>query len=245
MAHSIILTIVRHGQTSGNVNRRVEGITDTPLNENGLSQAKRAGEWLKDEIFDIVYTSDLKRAKQTASIIVHENTKIEKDDDNFVELALLRERDFGAAEGISGLELAANAAKEGFKLQKMFLQDYTPEGAETHDDVRRRAESFLDRVCELAKNSDTDTSRVLVASHGLVIAHLIQYIYEQTKCEGVPIDVMENGWSVVEDKTKMLLMIENTSITRFEFQVDEKTLKIKFARCNLFRSTSHLSKQIV
>merc|ERR1712141_847244 len=122
MAHSIILTIVRHGQTSGNVNHRAEGITDTPLNENGLSQAKLAGEWLKDEIFDIVYTSDLKRAKQTASIIVHENTKIEKDDDNFVELALLRERDFGAAEGISGLELAANAAKEGFKLQKMFLQ---------------------------------------------------------------------------------------------------------------------------
>ena len=82
MGHSIILTIVRHGQTSGNSNRLVEGITDTPLNENGLSQANLAGEWLQDEIFDIVYTSTLKRAKQTASIIVDKNTNIEKNEQN-------------------------------------------------------------------------------------------------------------------------------------------------------------------
>ena len=47
--HSLILTVVRHGQTQGNVNSITEGITDTPLNENGTKQAKAAGEWLKNE----------------------------------------------------------------------------------------------------------------------------------------------------------------------------------------------------
>ena len=237
MSHSIILTIVRHGQTSGNSNRLVEGITDTPLNENGLSQANLAGEWLQDEIFDIVYTSTLKRAKQTASIIVDKNKNIEKNEQNFIELALLRERDFGVLEGISMTEHTALAAKEGLSWL-----EYTPEAAETLDDVKRRAESFLDRICGFALNSKNETSKALVVTHGFVIAHLIQLIYEQTNCEGVPIDVIKNGWYIAEDRTKMLCIMQNTSITRFEIEVDETTLKIDSAKCVLFKSSVHLNE---
>ena len=79
----LILDIVRHGQTQGNAKQIVEGIIDTPLNEKGRQQAKYAGEWLKNETYDFVFTSDLERAKETASIIMKENLHINKNDKNF------------------------------------------------------------------------------------------------------------------------------------------------------------------
>ena len=47
------LTVVRHGQTDGNANNRFEGFIDTPLNYNGCRQAKSAGAWLSNDVFDL------------------------------------------------------------------------------------------------------------------------------------------------------------------------------------------------
>ena len=101
ITHSLILTIIRHGQTQGNVNRIVEGITDTPLNDNGMHQAYLAGKWLKDEKFDFVLTSDLKRCNKTTAIILDQNFGFKKKEGNYAEMELLRERNFGTLEGLS------------------------------------------------------------------------------------------------------------------------------------------------
>ena len=64
------LYIIRHGETSWNVQRRLQGASDTDLNENGITLAKRTGEALKEIPFDLCFTSPLKRAKMTAELIL-------------------------------------------------------------------------------------------------------------------------------------------------------------------------------
>ena len=61
--------MTRHGQTDQNVEKRVQGKADIELNATGIEQAKITSEKLKDEKIDIIISSPLKRAKQTAEII--------------------------------------------------------------------------------------------------------------------------------------------------------------------------------
>lgn len=63
------LYIVRHGETEWNKIGKYQGITDVPLNENGIAQAKACGNALKDVHFDRILSSDLSRALVTAETI--------------------------------------------------------------------------------------------------------------------------------------------------------------------------------
>lgn len=84
---------VRHGQTDWNLQGRLQGHTDMPLNETGLDQARRIGLRLAGEDIDAIYTSDLSRAVQTAQAInQHHNAEI-------FTTASLREASFGKYEG--------------------------------------------------------------------------------------------------------------------------------------------------
>ncbi|MBQ2641823.1 MAG: histidine phosphatase family protein, partial [Lachnospiraceae bacterium] len=61
--------IARHGQTDLNRNRRMQGLTDCPLNEKGIRQARESRRNIGDVHFDAVYASPLQRAQLTGSII--------------------------------------------------------------------------------------------------------------------------------------------------------------------------------
>lgn len=63
------LILVRHGQTDWNTERRIQGGTDIPLNEEGRQQAHLLAQRLKDEPLDHIYSSHQIRAKETAEII--------------------------------------------------------------------------------------------------------------------------------------------------------------------------------
>jgi broad specificity phosphatase PhoE len=226
ITHPLILTIIRHGQTQGNVNRIVEGITDSPLNDNGMHQAQFAGEYLKYENFDCVLASDLKRCKQTAAIILEKNLNFMKKEGNYAEMGLIRERNFGIHEGTPFAEYRSIANKAGFP----FVFDFVPKGAESSDDVKKRAQEFLRMVYGTVSLSNKQRPNILVVTHGLVIAQLITRVYEETQCTGLPKDVLENP------RRNIL----NTAITRFEFEVDQKSLRPTSCRNTLFKSTKHL-----
>ncbi|WP_337019427.1 histidine phosphatase family protein, partial [Oceanobacillus massiliensis] len=61
--------LIRHGSTAWNKERRAQGSSDIPLDEEGLMQAKLVAERLSAEKWDVMYSSDLSRARQTAEAI--------------------------------------------------------------------------------------------------------------------------------------------------------------------------------
>jgi probable phosphoglycerate mutase len=95
------ILLVRHGETDWNLERRVQGHTDRPLNETGRAQALALADLLADEALDAVYSSDLARARDTAAAIAARHGL------DVIESRELREKDFGSWEGLTDTEIRA------------------------------------------------------------------------------------------------------------------------------------------
>ena len=99
-AEATRLIAVRHGETAWNVEARLQGQLDIPLNERGHEQALRTAHWLAEDGPDVVVSSDLARAQATAQAIATFNRiPLELD-------AGLRERSFGGFQGMTHTEVA-------------------------------------------------------------------------------------------------------------------------------------------
>jgi broad specificity phosphatase PhoE len=95
------IIFVRHGETLWNKERKVQGISDIELSDIGMKQADRIGLCLKDEDIEVIYTSPLKRAYQTAQAIgAYHDVPFAVETD-------LQEMDQGDFEGLSFKDLAA------------------------------------------------------------------------------------------------------------------------------------------
>ena len=89
------ICLIRHGETDWNVLGKLQGRTDTVLNDRGKLQAEQCAEHLKEMNWDVMITSPLLRAKQTAMIM---NEKINVP---LIEMEAFMERSFGDAEGMT------------------------------------------------------------------------------------------------------------------------------------------------
>jgi len=146
--------LVRHGQDEDNANRILNGRRDTSLTDLGKSQARDTALKLKNFNIDVVYSSPLKRAYETARII----TKEIGVDEIICDQHLI-ERDFGILTGkpFSGIEKYTTKILEIDKV-KYFLE---VDGAESFPALYKRAEKILSEIRERHKNKS-----VLVVSHG-------------------------------------------------------------------------------
>lgn len=145
------LTLVRHGETDWNRQRRIQGSTDIPLNDVGRAQAAGAAERLTRRRFDAVVASPLSRAFETGAIIASRLGLGAPD--TYPGLA---ERSYGDAEGLTDDEIRARWP---------------------HDDVpgRESRSALLTRVTEqLAEIAVRfDGASVVVATHGAVIRSVV------------------------------------------------------------------------
>ena len=66
----MLLYFIRHGQTDWNKDMRMQGQSDIPLNENGRESAIEAGKTLANTHIDLAFSSPLKRAKETAELVL-------------------------------------------------------------------------------------------------------------------------------------------------------------------------------
>lgn len=141
------ILVVRHGQTDWNVERRVQGRTDVPLNQEGIKQAYVAKEKLKEEKIDLMVSSPLKRAKQTAEIINLERNAPIRLDKRLIEIS------YGKMEGKFSSEFNSRTEFGNMVEGKIY------EGAEVSEDFRKRVFTFLEELKKLQVNT------VLLVTH--------------------------------------------------------------------------------
>ena len=162
------LYIVRHGETQWNKLRKVQGQSDIPLNEYGIHLAEQTAQGLTDTSFDLAYTSPLKRAKETAEIILAGR------DVPLIEDERIKEMGFGAYEGICISGEQKDRESEKFNLFFTDTEHYVPiGGGESIPQVYERTEDFLKEMCT---RSDLEGKQILVSSHGAAITALLNHI---------------------------------------------------------------------
>jgi len=115
---------IRHGETAWNVDTRIQGQLDVPLNGTGRWQARRLGQAMGGESIHAVYASDLARAFETAKAIGEAIGKPVVTDRG------LRERHFGAFEGHTWAEIEARWPEESERWRRRDL-DFAPAGGES------------------------------------------------------------------------------------------------------------------
>ena len=148
------LVLVRHGETAWNVEGRIQGHLDIPLNEIGLAQAAAVGARLGTENFDAIYSSDLVRAYRTASPVVA------NPDSDIVRDERLRERHLGVLQGLTGEE-AVNTQPAAWKVFKSRQPDLALAGGESLGEFSRRIVDFVGKI--LDKHAG---GRILAVTHG-------------------------------------------------------------------------------
>lgn len=152
----MLIYLTRHGQTELNRRRLMQGLTDEPLNETGLAQARAAREALGDMTFDAVYASPLDRAVTTASII----GGVPKD--RVIRDPRIIEADFGRYEQRPYTRMGP-AMTAYWALPEVFP---APETVETIESMVARSRAFLTGL------EQKGHERVLVACHGGIIRAL-------------------------------------------------------------------------
>ena len=157
--------VVRHGETQWNVESRIQGQGDSPLTAAGLAQAQAIAERLASEPFDVLVSSDLGRAMQTASAIAR------RSGHRIVPDPRLRERHFGAGEGMTYTEIDS-AWPDAFSRVRETDPDMAVPGGESR---RQFHERVKDAFAALAR--EHQGRRVTVVAHGGVLAALDRMIH--------------------------------------------------------------------
>jgi phosphoserine phosphatase len=187
----MLLTIVRHGESEWNRLNLYQGQQDSPLSELGLRQVASLGLALRNETFDVIYTSPLQRAAQTAAAVHahHRHVPLE------TERALM-EISHGDWEGRPAAEIARDFAADLHEWKHRPTRSQMPNG-ESFSNVLKRVLDFRE-----ALQRRHHGQRVLVASHDVICKILI------ADALAMPMDRINRIW------------VANTSVTRIDYHDD-------------------------
>ena len=161
----------RHGQTPWNDQFRLQGSLDISLNEKGRDQAKDLSERLLSRGIEIIYTSDLSRAFETATIVSHK-LKV-----NTVKKSALRECHFGDVEGAHFDEVKQKYGLETWESFRVsnpkHNQAHFP-NAESPSEVYKRVNHCIDQII------NEDYSCVGISTHGAVLRNFIHPLIDSS-----------------------------------------------------------------
>ena len=209
------LYIIRHGETPWNTELRLQGQTDIELNENGRALARKAAEGMKGISLDLVISSPLVRAVETARIIldgIGHGTSGRISNDSEVPLLMderIREIGFGAMEG---QRFRKDLTEEECPEYYCFFHApdrYVPvEGGERLEELLMRTGAFLD---ELRQKKEWYGKSILISTHGAASRALLANVTHADRKDfwgsGVPkncavsvieYDETEDNWKVKE-----------------------------------------------
>lgn len=205
MAAAFKLVLLRHGQSTWNLENRFTGWTDVDLSELGRQEARTAGKLLHEGnyTFDIAYTSVLKRAIKTLWIVMEE---MDLEWIPVIRAWQLNERHYGALQGLNKAEMAAKYGEAQVKLWRrsydvppppLDLDDKRYPGfdrryASLTKDELPRCESLKDTVARMLPYWHSTIApvvksgaRVLIAAHGNSLRALVKYL-DNISDEAIP-----------------------------------------------------------
>lgn len=185
-----ILVLVRHGQSEWNLKNLFTGWRDVGLTEKGIEEAKSAGRKLREQglDFDIAYTSALKRAQDTLTLILDE---LDQPGLETVKDQALNERDYGDLTGLNKDDARKKWGEEQVHIWRRSYDVAPPGGESLKDTLARALPYYMRRIQPDVLSGKT----VLVSAHGNSLRALIMAIEGLTPDEilkreldtGVPI----------------------------------------------------------
>ncbi len=185
------LNLIRHGQSAGNAEGRFGGHSPTPLSELGRQQAEVTAQRLAKEKINIIYSSDLHRAVETAAPLA------EMLDLPINEDAAFRERKVGVLEGKTFDESKNEYPKDYYALINRNIQHVITEG-ESYRQLLKRATKALHEVIR-----NNQGANIAIFSHTGAICYLTLYLM---------------GAITRKTKTTPWLITSNCGINRFEIR---------------------------
>ena len=202
------ILLIRHGQSEWNKLNLFTGFKNIELSEQGIEEANKAGQNFKnlDIKFNIVFTSELKRAQETAKIILQNLGQWDflNNKGKIISNINLNERDYGDLTGLNKKETAEKFGEEQVHKWRRGYSDQPPNG-ESLEDVVRRVTKYFEEVIKPAIQSN-ENDNILIAAHGNSLRALliVMNIYEPNNINsvelstGVPIHVIlkDNKFSI-------------------------------------------------
>ena len=202
------ILLIRHGQSEWNKLNLFTGFKNIELSEQGIKEANNAGQNFKnlDIKFNIVFTSELKRAQETAKIILQNLDQWDflNNEGKIISNINLNERDYGDLTGLNKKETAEKFGEEQVHKWRRGYSDQPPNG-ESLEDVVRRVRKYFEEVIKPAIQSN-ENDNILIAAHGNSLRALliVMNIYEPNNINsvelstGVPIHVIlkDNKFSI-------------------------------------------------
>ena len=176
--------LMRHGETDLNKKNCFYGSEDVSINEIGVRQAQNLHDIMSGKTVTAVYTSELKRSKETAEIVFFEK--------QLEALSGFNERSFGSWEGMNADEIQAVFPTEWERwLESPFK--YTPNGAEEFS-------LFQSRVWGVTRDllKENENSNIAIVAHLGVLRLIYQYI----------VDSLADFWEIVVPKGTVLVLDE-------------------------------------
>ena len=205
----IKLVLLRHGQSQWNLENRFTGWTDVDLSDAAIAEARAGGKLLRDEgfVFDLAYTSVLKRAIRTLWIALEELDQMYIPVRNAWQL---NERHYGALQGLNKAETAEKYGNEQVKIWRRSF-DIPPPALDANDErhpafdprysgldprVLPATESLkttLDRVLPFWHDTIVPSiragKRVVIAAHGNSLRALVKYLDDLSDEEIVALNI--------------------------------------------------------
>lgn len=182
------LIAIRHGETEWNREGRYQGHLNSALNQEGLAQARALGERLATERFDVLFSSDLGRALQTASAVA------QCTGHDVVVDPRLRERCMGIFQGMNAAEVQARYPVEYARFRSHDPDFIIPGGESMRQVLERSVVCFT----ELAERHAGST--LAVVTHGGVLAMLYRH------AQAMPLEAARD------------FTLHNTGINRFRYR---------------------------
>lgn len=162
--------LTRHGQTLWNLEKRLQGQGDSPLTDKGIKGAKLLGKRLEEIELDVIYTSPIKRALETAKLIKGERNIM------LIEEKGLMEINFGDYEGHTEEEMLGIG--KGQEISKIFNgeMDVVPPKGESLRMVYSRVKDTLDEILSREKGK-----KILIVTHGTTLKTIVSYFREDNE----------------------------------------------------------------